>query len=66
MGEPAPFVAEAKKMMMRMTDEYVGGLLAGFGLGIEPCGYFVVGDPFLKTEWFIAGFVLIGIGTIIA
>jgi F0F1-type ATP synthase assembly protein I len=54
--------------MMKLTGEYGGGIIAGVGLGIELCGYFVVGDPFLGTHapWFLIGLILIGIGVAMA
>jgi hypothetical protein len=55
--------------MVRLTGEYLGGILAGFGLGVLLHGYFVIGieEMFEQSgEWLIAAFVLIGVGATVA
>jgi hypothetical protein len=55
--------------MVRLTGEYLGGILAGTGLGILLHSYFVLGkeEAFRRGgEWLLAAFLLIAIGSTLA
>jgi len=55
--------------MVRLTREYIGGMLAGVGIGILLYSYFVVGRPEMfqrSAGWLIAAFLLIAIGSTFA